>query len=67
MIDTLDARIGAYARRTHYMGMLRVTVGDRIVYRRSDGMADIAAGVPFGEDTMFSFYSLSKPFCPSAS
>ena len=59
----LDARIGAYARRTHYMGMLRVTVGDRIVYRRSDGMADLAAGAPFGEDTMFSFYSLSKPFC----
>ncbi len=63
MIDTLDARIADYARETHYMGMLRVTVGDRIVYRRSDGMADLAAGTPFGEDTMFSFYSLSKPFC----
>ena len=59
----LKQKIAAYCTEHQIMGMLRVTRSDRILYTQSMGFADREARVPFGDDSMFTLYSLSKPFC----
>lgn len=43
--------------------MIRVTVKDEILYERSVGYADREKKLPFTKDSMFTLYSMSKPFC----
>lgn len=62
-LDALDREVLRYCEDNSIMGMLRVTCRDRIRYSRSIGWADAEAKIPFTERSMFSFYSLSKPFC----
>lgn len=61
--QTLDQKIKQYCRENAIMGMIRVTRKDEILYEQSIGFADVANSIPFEKDAMFSFYSLSKPFC----
>lgn len=59
----LFRRISDYANAHQIGGVLRVTAANRIIHAQSFGLADREAGIPFTEDSRFSFYSLSKPFC----
>lgn len=59
----IDAFMEEYCRLFRFSGNLLVTYKDEVIYRRSFGMADVEKGIPNTEDTVFNFYSLSKPFC----
>lgn len=61
--DTLRQKITDYCEANQIFGMLRVTVGGKIEYTQTMGFADIEKKIPFSDDSMFTFYSLSKPFC----
>lgn len=56
-------RIGDYCREKHIWGVLRVTRRGEILHEQSVGFADRERGLPFDGNSMFTFYSLSKPFC----
>ena len=62
-IGALDARLRAYCEENKIFGVLRVTQNDRVLYRGQFGYANLKDRTPFTEKSMFSFYSLSKPFC----
>lgn len=59
----LDQNIDDYCEKESIMGVLRVTVRDRIVYEKNIGYADIETKKEFDNKSMFTFYSISKPFC----
>ena len=63
---SLKNQITQYCEENQISGVLRITVKDKIVYDQSMGFADTANRIPFTKDSMFSFYSLSKPFCAIA-
>jgi len=67
MADTfqqkMDAFIETYCKKHHFSGSLRITVKDQILYQRFIGLADIEKHIALHEASMFTFYSLSKPFC----
>ena len=44
-------------------GMLRITERDEILFERSMGYANCETKEEFTKDSMFTLYSLSKPFC----
>ncbi|MBE7033593.1 MAG: beta-lactamase family protein [Ruminococcaceae bacterium] len=58
----LDCFIDSYYVTNGNSGILRVTVKDKIIYERFIGFADRETHMPFTNESMFSFYSLSKPF-----
>ena len=60
---TLEQRIEAYCREKHIWGVLRVTRRGEILHEQRVGFADREKGIPFDGNSMFTFYSLSKPFC----
>lgn len=61
--EKLDLFIDDYCKKNKYSGSLRVTHKDKIIYEKFMGYADIENQIPIDRDTVFSFYSLSKPFC----
>lgn len=61
--NTLREKLSAYCEENRIFGVLRVTHRDRIVWQQSFGYADIQTKEPFDSTSMFTFYSLSKPFC----
>lgn len=61
--EKLHQQIKEYCESNHISGMLRITIRDEVVYRQSMGFADWEKEIPFGEASMFTLYSLSKPFC----
>ena len=63
MFTQMDRKIEAYCKEQHISGVLRMTVRDQVLYRKAIGWADWEKQTPFSEKSMFSFYSLSKPFC----
>lgn len=62
-LSLLDQIIRDYSEREQQSGVLRVTHRDRILFEESYGYADRENKVPFTENSLFTFYSLSKPFC----
>lgn len=58
----LDCFIDEYYKNNKNSGYLRITSKDEIVYERCIGYADIENEIPFTKESMFTFYSLSKPF-----
>jgi len=44
-------------------GMLRVTCKDQVLHKQSFGYANREQALPFTEDSLFTLYSMSKPFC----
>lgn len=60
--DKIDRYINTYEQKHNISGVLRVTVKDTIVFERSIGFADRDTQTPFTHKSIFTFYSLSKPF-----
>ena len=63
---SLEKQIAQYCEENHIFGVLRVTVNGVVRHAQTMGYADLAKRIPFTKDSMFSFYSLSKPFCAIA-
>lgn len=59
----LDEYFEEYYKREQASGVVRVTVKNKTVYQKSIGFADDERKTPFCDSSMFTFYSLSKPFC----
>ncbi len=57
-----DSFLADYVKKTDISCSVRVTVKDKIIYEKFMGMADRENNIPITLDTVFSFYSLSKPF-----
>ena len=62
-ISALDARIREYCRENQIFGMLRITVKDEIKYEGAYGYADLENEILFTDKSVFTLYSMSKPFC----
>jgi CubicO group peptidase (beta-lactamase class C family) len=60
--DELDRFVTEYYTTHGNSGILRVTRKDTILYERFIGFADRESRKPFSKDSMFTLYSLSKPF-----
>ncbi len=61
--DKLDSFIDDYYNRNKNSGILRITHKDKILYEKYIGFANIEKEQEFTNESIFSFYSLSKPFC----
>ena len=59
----LDDFINEYCKLFKFSGALRVSFKDEIIYQRFIGCADNEVNIAIHEESMFNFYSLSKPFC----
>ena len=59
----LDCFIDKYHSENKTSGCLRVTLKDDVIYKKFFGYADIENKVEFTDKSMFTLYSLSKPFC----
>ncbi len=61
-IKLFDTQLGDYCAEQHFMGAVRVTLKDEIIYERNFGYADIETKQNFDAASMFTYYSVSKPF-----
>lgn len=61
--EALRRRVEEYCAKEQISGALRVTVRGEIAYRQFIGYANDRARTPFTDDSIFTLYSLSKPFC----
>ncbi|MBQ4120280.1 MAG: beta-lactamase family protein [Clostridia bacterium] len=61
--ERLDGFLNEYYNRNKNSGILRITYKDKILYEKYIGFANIEKELPFSKDSVFSLYSLSKPFC----
>lgn len=61
--EKMDQYLGKYCQLYKLSGIFRVTLKDEIIYQRNMGYADIEHKVPFDNSTIFTLYSMSKPFC----
>lgn len=61
--EQLREQIAKYCEANHIFGVLRVTIKDKTEYEQYVGFADIQNSVSFTSESMFTLYSLSKPFC----
>lgn len=62
-VKFLDKYIDEYSKVFPFSGVLRVTERDKVIYERNVGYADYVEKVPFDKNSMFTYYSISKPFC----
>lgn len=61
--EKMDRYLDEYCRLFRFSGILRVTQNDQVLYERCMGYADQTAKTPITPDSVFTLYSLSKPFC----
>ena len=61
--EKLNCYIDKYYNLNHNSGYLRITIKDKIIFERGFGYADIDNKIEISNKSMFTFYSLSKPFC----
>ena len=61
--DKLNLFLDEYYKVNKNSGVLRVTCKDEIVYEKFIGYADIENKLEFTSKSVFTLYSLSKPFC----
>lgn len=65
--DVLDAYVEAEMAARHIPGLaLAVVEGDRVVYARGYGLADVANAVPVTDSTAFLIASVTKTFAAAA-
>ena len=62
-IGYLDRAVDLYTEKSGFSGVIRVTIENNVLYERTVGYADWEEQTPFSPDSLFTFYSLSKPFC----
>ena len=60
--EKLNAALDVYESEGCY-GTLRITEGEGVIFERNLGYANAQTKEPFTKDSMFTLYSLSKPFC----
>ncbi len=63
LFHRLEKQIIEYCEKNYIQGVFRITVGDKVRLDTKIGFADIENKIDFTDDSMFSLYSLSKPFC----
>lgn len=61
--EKMDRFIKTYCRENLFSSVLRVTLKDEVILERKIGFADREKKTLFDCNSMFTFYSLSKPFC----
>lgn len=61
--EKLDSFLKTYCREHKIMGILRITAKDEVIYETSLGVSNLETKEPFCKESMFTLYSLSKPFC----
>ncbi len=61
--DKMDSFLDDYYKTNKNSGILRITSKDEVIYEKFMGYADIENKTEFSKDSMFTLYSLSKPFC----
>ena len=59
----LDKSISEYCEEKKIFGVMRITCRDKIIFEKNIGYANIETKEHFTEKSVFSFYSLSKPYC----
>ncbi len=59
----LDEYVNEYCKRYAFSGVIRVTEKDKILYEKAIGFADFEKQISFDNNSMFTFYSMTKPFC----
>ena len=62
-IKNLNQKIDSYIGEHGFSGAMRLTIKGKVIYERSVGYADAERKIPFSDSSMFTLYSLSKPFC----
>ena len=60
--DKIDCYINDYYKNNKNTGIIRVTSKDEVIYERYVGFSNIENKTEFSSKSMFTFYSLSKPF-----
>lgn len=61
--EKIETAYAAYTAETPFSGNIRITSHGKIVYQKSFGYADMEKEIPLTGDSLFTLYSLSKPFC----
>lgn len=61
--DKMNEFLNSYYKANKNSGILRITVEDEIIYEKFMGYADIENKTKFSKKSIFTLYSLSKPFC----
>ncbi|MBP3323772.1 MAG: serine hydrolase [Clostridia bacterium] len=59
----LDKYLNEYYKDSGFMGIVRVTSKGEIIYNSSVGYANIEAKTQIDQNSVFNFYSMSKPLC----
>ena len=62
-LNKMDCFLDEYYNTHKNSGYLRVTLKDEIIYEKSIGFSDIEEKKEFDRQSVFTLYSLSKPFC----
>ena len=62
----LDAFADQYYQTNKNSGVLRITHQDEIIYEKYIGYANAEKEIAFTRDSMFTFYSMTKPLCAIA-
>lgn len=58
-----DRFLDEYGKSHVFSGAIRITCNDKMIYQHFLGKADFEDSIPLDEHSVFSLYSLSKPFC----
>ena len=61
-LGAMDGRIKSYTGKNLISGVMRITSKNKILYESSFGYADDKEKKKFGGNSLFTLYSLSKPF-----
>jgi len=59
----LDCFLDEYCEKEQISGVLRLTLRDQVIYEKYMGWADRENQIPFTNDSVFNFYSITKAFC----
>ncbi len=62
-IEKTDEYLKNYSKNNRLSAVLQIHIKDELIYNAAIGMADYENNIPFNKGSMFSFYSISKPFC----
>ena len=60
--EKLSCFLDDYSKNNNFFGVVRITLKDRVIFQKNIWYADFEKAIPFDDNSIFSFYSLSKPF-----
>lgn len=61
--ELFERAVSDYSAKTPFSGVIRVTYKEKIIYENTWGYADFEKKIPHSRETLYTLYSLSKPFC----